>query len=252
MKFSIVTVAYNSASTIRDTIESVLYQSFSNIEYIIIDGLSKDNTVDIIKEYEPKFNKKMRWISEKDNGIYDAMNKGLNMATGDVIGIINSDDILSDPKALSKVMTYFIEDDSIDCVYADLYYVSQNDINNIVRYWKTGEKRSFSKGWHPAHPTFYVKKSVYDKKGVFDLNFKLAADFELMLRLVEKERISMIYLPEPLVKMRLGGATSKNFTNIKNGNLECIQAFKKNRISVSPLYPFYRLLPKIFQFFNRK
>lgn len=252
MKISIITVSYNSALTIRDTIESVLSQSYSDLEYIIVDGRSKDSTVDIIKEYEPLFNGRMCWVSEPDNGLYDAMNKGLELASGDVVGLINSDDLFSDSRALEKVMKCFLENEPIDCVYADLYYVSQYDIRKIVRYWKTGQKRSFSRGWHPAHPTFYVKKSIYNKSGGFDLNFKLAADFELMLRLIEKEKISTVYYSEPLVRMRLGGATSKNLGNIKKGNIECIRAFKKNGIQISFFYPFYRLFPKLIQFFNRK
>lgn len=251
MKISIISVSYNSALTIKDTIQSVYYQTYQDIEYIIIDGSSDDGTLDIIKEYEPRFKGRMYWISEKDRGLYDAMNKGFAMSTGEVIGIINSDDLLADPRAIEKVVSCFKENGPIDCVYADLYYVAQNDTNKIVRYWKTGNQRPFAEGWHPAHPTFYVKKAIYDKYGTFDLDFKLAADFELMLRLVEKAKISMAYLPEPLVRMRLGGATSKNFTNIRKGNLECVQAFKKNGIPVSSLYSFYRLLPKLKQFFNR-
>lgn len=250
MKFSVITVAYNSAKTIRDTLESVLTQTYDNIEYIIVDGCSKDCTLDIVKEYEPLFCGKMRWISEPDKGLYDAMNKGFSMATGDVIGIINSDDLFSDKQAIAKVVNCFERNEPVDCVFADLYYVSQNDVSKIVRYWKTGKKRSFSKGWHPAHPTFYVKKEVYIRCGTFDLEYKLAADFELMLRLVEKENISITYLPEPLIKMRLGGATSKNITNIKKGNIECVKAFKKNGLNVSFLYPIYRLVPKLKQYFK--
>lgn len=250
MRVSIITVAYNSAATIRDTIESVINQTYPDIEYIVVDGVSKDNTIDIVKEYESEFKGRMRWISEPDNGLYDAMNKGFAMATGKIVGIINSDDLFSDKQAVEKVVCKFKMNDPVDCVFADLFYVAQNDTNKIVRYWKTGKKKSFAKGWHPAHPTFYVKKEIYDRCGTFDLQFKLAADFELMLRLVEKDRISMVYLPEPLVKMRLGGATSKNLTNIKKGNLECIHAFRKNEIKVSVLYPLYRLLPKLKQYFK--
>lgn len=250
MKFSLVTVTYNSAQTLRDTITSVLSQTYQDVEYIIVDGLSKDNTVEIVKEYESQFNGRMRWVSERDYGLYDAMNKGFRMATGDVIGIINSDDLISDPEAIEKVMKCFGEDNSIDAVYADLYYVAQNDTSKIVRHWKSGNQRSFTKGWHPAHPTFYVRREVYQKFGLFDLDFKFAADFELMLRLIDKEHIKLYYLPEPLVRMRLGGTTSKNLSNIRKGNIECINAFKKNGIEVSTLYPLYRLLPKIKQYFQ--
>lgn len=250
MSFSLVTVTYNSAQTLRDTITSVLSQTHQAIEYIIIDGFSKDNTVAIIKEYEPLFNGRLKWVSEKDNGLYDAMNKGFRMATGDVIGIINSDDLLTEPTAIEKVVEAFKEHPDVDAVYADLYYVAQNDTSKIIRHWISGSQRSFKYGWHPAHPTFYVKREVYQKYGLFDLDFKFAADFELMLRLIEKEHIRLFYLPEPLVRMRLGGTTSKNFTNIRKGNIECIKAFKKNGIKVSCLYPLFRLLPKLIQYFQ--
>lgn len=250
MKFSLITVTFNSSVTLRDTIQSVLLQTYPDIEYIIVDGLSEDATIDIIKEYEPLFHSRLNWISEKDQGLYDAMNKGFKMATGEIIGIINSDDLLVDPVAIEKVIDCFKDHKDADCVYADLYYVAQHDTSKIVRHWITGKQRSFSKGWHPAHPTFYVKRNVYTKCGVFDLEFKFAADFELMLRLIEKEHIRLFYLPEPLVRMRLGGTTSKNLTNIKKGNIECLNAFRKNGIPVSILYPFYRLLPKLKQYFQ--
>lgn len=247
---SLITVTFNSAATLRDTIKSVLTQSYPNIEYILVDGVSKDGTVDIIKEYEPKFNGRMRWISEPDKGLYDAMNKGFRMATGDVIGIINSDDLLAEPDAVEKVMRCFDENPDVDAVYANLYYVAQNDTSKIVRHWISGKQRPFRYGWHPAHPTFYVKREVYQRYGLFDLEFKFAADFELMLRLIEKEHIKLFYLPEPLVRMRLGGTTSKNLTNIKKGNIECIKAFRKNGLKVSRLYPLFRLLPKLRQYFQ--
>lgn len=250
MKISLITVTFNSGGTLRDTIQSVLSQTYYDIEYIIVDGHSQDNTVDIIKEYEPLFHGRLKWISEKDQGLYDAMNKGFQMATGDMVGIINSDDLLAEATAIEKVIDCFEGHKDIDCVYADLYYVSQHDTSKIVRHWITGKQRSFSTGWHPAHPTFYVKRDIYLKYGMFDLDFKFAADFELMLRLVEKEHIRLFYLPEPLVRMRLGGTTSKNLTNIRKGNIECLNAFRKNGIPVSVLYPFYRLLPKLKQYFQ--
>lgn len=250
MKISLITVTFNSGGTLRDTIQSVLSQTYYDIEYIIVDGHSQDNTVDIIKEYEPLFDGRLKWISEKDQGLYDAMNKGFQMATGDMVGIINSDDLLAEATAIEKVIDCFEGHKDIDCVYADLYYVAQHDTSKIVRHWITGKQRSFSKGWHPAHPTFYVKREIYSKYGLFDLDFKFAADFELMLRLVEKEHIRLFYLPEPLVRMRLGGTTSKNLTNIRKGNIECLNAFRKNGIPVSVLYPFYRLLPKLKQYFQ--
>lgn len=250
MKISLVTVTFNSAATLCDTICSVQSQTYQDIEYIIVDGNSKDSTLEIIREYEPSFDGKMHWISEKDSGLYDAMNKGFRLATGDIIGIINSDDLLSEPTAIEKVVKMFEANQEADAVYADLYYVAQNDISKIVRHWVSGKQRPFRYGWHPAHPTFYVRREVYQKYGLFDLDFRFAADFELMLRLIDRYHIKLAYLPEPLVRMRLGGATSKSLTNIKKGNIECIKAFRKNDLKVSRLYPLFRLLPKLKQYFQ--
>ena len=249
MKISIITVAYNSVETLENTMESVANQTYSNIEYIIIDGGSGDGSLDLIKKYESHISK---WISEPDNGLYDAMNKGVAMATGDVIGLINSDDLFCDNMALEKVMNVFKNNKYLDSVYSDLYYVSQNNIDKIVRHWVTGKKRPFQYGWHPAHPTFYIKKEVYKKYGAFDLSYKLAADFEIMLRFLEKYKISTHYLKEPLVKMRLGGETNKSLKNILNQNKECIRAFKENDSSVNiVIYPILRLAPKFLQFIKK-
>lgn len=250
MKLSIVTGTWNSASTVRDTFDSVLSQTYKDYEYWVIDGGSKDETVDIIKEYEPKFEGRMKWVSERDKGIYDAMTKGFKKCTGDVLMLINSDDLFARPDALQLVADKFAENPDADCVYADLYYVSQNNIQNIVRVWRTGEQRPMRKGWLPAHPTFYVKRKVYDELGYFDLSYPLAADFELMLRFVDGHKIKLVYLPECLVRMRLGGATSKNLKNIYRQNVECYRAFKKNGLECSPFYIVYRFLPKIKQFFR--
>lgn len=251
MKFSIVTSTFNSAKTVRDTFESVLGQTYKDYEYWVIDGASKDDTVSIIKEYEPKFEGRMKWISEPDKGIYDAMTKGFQKCTGDVLMLINSDDLFARSDALQLVADKFYENPDVDCVYGDLFYVSQDNIQKIVRVWKTGAQKSFNKGWLPAHPTFYVKKGVYDKYGYFDLSYKLAADFELMLRFVERYHIKLAYLDECLVRMRLGGATSKNLKNIYRQNKECYNAFKNNGIKCTPFYIFYRFLPKIKQFFRK-
>jgi len=249
MTISIVTVCYNSANTLEATILSVKKQTYADIEYIIIDGASRDVSLNIIKKYEPEFNGKMKWVSEPDKGLYDAMNKGIKLATGDVIGLINSDDLFFDDYALEKVMKVFEDNPKLDSVYADLYYVSQSNTDKIVRKWVTGKQRFFNLGWHPAHPTLYLKKEVYEKFGLFNLDFKLAADFELMLRFFDKHKISSIYIPEPFVKMRLGGETNRSFVNIYKQNLECIKAFAINDIGVNRLlYPFYRVLPKLFQF----
>lgn len=246
MKISLITVCYNSGKTIEDTFKSVQSQSYKDIEYIVIDGGSKDNTLELINQYKEIIDYS---VSEKDNGLYDAMNKGIEKATGDVIGFLNSDDLFCDDMAVEKVMNVFNENSKIDSVYADIYYVDQNNTDKIVRKWITGKQKTFKKGWHPAHPTLYIKKKVYNQYGGFNLKFKLASDFEIMLRFIEKYKISTIYLPEPLIKMRLGGETNKSVENIFRQNKECIKAFKDNDLKVnSVMYPFYRIIPKFFQF----
>ncbi len=249
MNISIITVSFNSCTTIKDTFDSVLNQTYKNIEYIVIDGNSKDNTVSIIKEYEPLFEGRMKWLSEPDNGLYDAMNKGIRMAKGDIIGIINSDDLFCDNDAIKIVVDEFLNKKEINAVYADLYYVSQDNTDKIIRKWKSGVQKSFKTGWHPAHPTLYIKREIYEKFGYFDLSFKLAADFELMLRYFDKFKIKASYLQRSFVKMRLGGTTNKSIKNILKQNIECIRAFKKNEIKVNAfVYPIFRLIPKIKQF----
>jgi len=249
MKISIVTVCFNSSKTLATTIDSVIAQTFKDFEYIIVDGGSKDDTVDIIKKYQNSLNNKIKWVSEPDYGLYDAMNKGIKMASGEVIALLNSDDLFCDEQALEKVVDAFTHNPKLDSVYADLYYVSQNDTNKIVRKWTTGKQRLFKNGWHPAHPTLYLKKRIYEKYGFFNLDFKLASDFEIMLRFFEKHKISSFYIPESFVKMRLGGETNKSFRSIYQQNQECLMAFEINEINVNKwLYPFYRLLPKLFQF----
>jgi len=247
MKISIITVCWNSEKYLKTAIESVLNQTYQNIEYIVIDGGSTDRTLEIIKTYEPLFEGRMKWISEKDNGIYDAMNKGVNRTSGDIVGLLNSDDFYMSNTALEKISNAFIRE-NVDSVYADLYYVKENDTDKIVRSWKTGKKRSFISGWHPAHPSFFVKKEVYNKFGIFNTDYRIAADFEIMLRFLEKYAISTFYMEEFLLKMRLGGESNKNFKNVKRGKDEILQAFKSNNISVPFYYPYKRWMSKMFQY----
>jgi len=248
MKVSIITVCFNSEKHIKTAIESVLNQDYDDIEYIIIDGGSTDNTIEIIKSYKDKIT---TFISEPDKGIYDAMNKGLKLASGEIIATLNSDDLYIDNTIVSTVANSFIKN-KCEIVYGDLFYVKQDNTNSIVRKWNTKQFKqgSFKKGWHPPHPTFFVHKSIYLKYGYFNLKYKLAADFELMLRFLEKHKTISFYIKKPLVKMRLGGATNKNLKNIFNQNIECYKAFKNNSLDVSVLYPVYRLIPKLFQFSN--
>lgn len=249
MKVSIITVTYNSSDTIADCVKSVAAQTYPDIEHIIIDGASTDNTTEIVRSLP---NRVKRIVSEPDTGIYDAMNKGIKLAMGEVIGILNSDDLYENNTVIEMIANSFNNDEEVEAIHADLFYVKKDDTNKIVRYWKTKEfyTGAFAKGWHPAHPTLFVRKEMYENYGVFDLNFKLAADFELMLRFFERYKINSKYLPEPIIRMRLGGATSKNMKNIINQNIECYKAFKTNNLSSSVFYPIYRLMPKLKQYFN--
>ena len=252
MKVSIVTATWNSGKTVEDTIKSVLCQTYKNYEYLIIDGLSKDSTLEIARKYEPFFEGRMKIYSEKDKGIYDAMNKGFQKATGDVLMLINSDDLFARPDAVELVVKEFERHPDVDGVYADLNYVSQSNVNNIVRVWKTGNQKPMRYGWLPAHPTFYIKREYYEKYGYFNLSYPLAADFELMLRFIEKYKVRLTYLPLSLVKMRLGGATSRSIRNIYKQDVETIRAFKENGLSGGNIfYLFFRYLPKIMQFFRK-
>jgi len=250
LKISIITVVWNNASTIKDAIDSVLNQTYENIEYIVVDGASIDGTVEIVQIYGDKINK---FISEKDTGLYSAMNKGIKLATGDIVGILNSDDVYFDKYVVENVATEFKEND-VDSVYGDLYYVEENDLNKVVRYWRSShfKEGSFAKGWHPPHPTFFVKREVYEKHGLFDLEMKVSADFELMLRFLEKYKISTIYLSKVLVRMRVGGESNRSIKNIIAGNKSILRAFNKNRIQVNKfLYFLYRFVPKIIQMIKR-
>lgn len=245
MKISIITACYNSAATIKDTFDSILSQTYQNYEYIVIDGASTDNTVSIIKEYEPKFDGKMRWISEKDKGIYDAMNKGIAIASGDIIGILNSDDFYIDKNVLEDINNAF--DNETGAICGNLYFVDSKHTNKIVRVWQGTKQKSFKKGWHPAHPTFYAKKELYDKYGNFDINFDVSADFELMLRFIEKNNIKTKYIDRFIVKMRHGGESTGSIKNILVGNKNIIRAFKKNEIPLRfpHLYILRRLITKL-------
>ena len=251
MTVTIITICFNSEAVIKKTIESVLNQTYTDIEYIIIDGASKDKTVEIAESYKDAFAEKgidFKIFSEPDKGIYDAMNKGIAKATGELVGLINSDDLFCCDNAIEMVMRKFEENSDADAVYADLMYVGSNNTDKVIRNWVTGTQRPMAKGWLPAHPTFYVRKHIYEQYGYFKLQYKLAADFELMLRFIEKYHIRLVYLPEKLVSMRYGGATSSSLKNIIRQDKECFSAFKDNQIPVSYLYPILRLLSKIKQF----
>lgn len=248
MKVSIITITYNSGATLKDTIESVVNQSYGYIEYIIVDGKSTDNTLSIIESYKDKISKV---ISEKDKGLYDALNKGITLATGDLIGIIHSDDFYTDNFVIEKIINSIEENDS-DAVYADLYYVDKVDTNKIFRKWKSGSYKHgmFLNGWMPPHPTFFAKRSVYEKFGSFNLSFVSAADYELMLRFIHKYKINISYLPEFIVKMRVGGKSNVTLNNRLRANKEDRKAWIVNGL-IPKFYTLYlKPLRKIIQLFK--
>lgn len=242
MKISIITVVYNNEVTIRQAIESVLNQSYPNIEYIIIDGNSKDNTVSIIEEYK---NRLGCFITEPDKGLYDAMNKGIQAATGDVIGILNSDDLYQDLDVIMDVMHQFNNDAKLDILYGDLVYVKSDDTNKIVRNWKSKGyyNRFFENANVPPHPSLFVKSKVYNEAGLFDLDYKIAADYEFMLRIFKKYMFNSKYLNRLIVRMRLGGASNASFSNIIKQNIEVLNAWKKNNLKP----PFYLMILRVFK-----
>jgi len=246
MTISIITATFNSAATLRDTLDSILGQTYQDIESIIVDGGSKDGTLDIVREYEPLFQGRMKWISEPDKGIYDAMNKGIRMASGDVIGVLNSDDYYYDNQVLEDIANAFNQKD-IDCVYGNLVFLDAKNKNSVIRIWKGSlyHPGAFLKGWHPAHPTFYAKRTCFEQYGVFDLQYAVSADFELMLRLLEKEQIKNSYLDRYFVKMRWGGESTGTLRNIIKGNKNILKAFKNNGLKPSRFYLIYRFAPKI-------
>lgn len=248
MKVSIITVTYNSSETVEETVKSVIKQTYPNIEYIIVDGGSKDDTLAILDKYKLGISKR---ISEKDSGIYDAINKGIELAEGDVIGILHSDDFYIDENVIENYVRTF-ESNSCDAVYADLFYVERNNTEKITRKWKSGNYKegSFMYGWMPPHPTFFVRKNLYDRLGKFNLAFKTAADYELMLRFIHKHKIKLAYLPQYTVKMRVGGASNVSLKNRFNANLEDRKAWEINELTPGFLTLYLKPLRKIFQFFG--
>jgi len=250
IKITIITVCLNSAATIKDTLESVASQSYKNLEHIIVDGGSKDGTIAIIQEWEEY---PIRLISDGDKGIFDAMNKGVVLVTGDVVGILNSDDVYYDQDILKKVAEE-MSDPAVDACYADLVYVEKNNLRKIVRYWKSCpfDKGLFSRGWAPPHPTFFVRRRVYEKYGLFDLDYSLAADFELMVRFLEKFQVKSIYIPQIFVKMRSGGASNRSLLNIIRQNFEIYQAIKKNNQRFDFfVFVFSKLISRLRQYFSK-
>lgn len=253
MKISIITATWNSSATLRYTMRSVLSQSYPNIEHIIVDGGSTDSTMEIVHELEPEYQGKLRYISGKDKGIYDAMNKGIAMATGDIIGILNSDDFYTSDIVLSTVASAF-EDGNIDAVYGDIHYVQDNDLQKCTRYYssKLFHRRWMRLGFMPAHPSFYCHKEIYERYGGFNLSYKIAADFECLLRLIFVHKIRLRYIPMDFVTMRTGGASTSGLSSHKQILRDHQRAFKDNGIYSNVLLELLRYIYKIYEIIETK
>ena len=237
MRISVITATYNSGRTIGDTLESVLRQTYSDVELIVVDGASRDDTMDVVRRYEPRFGGRMHWTSEPDRGIYDAMNKGIARATGDVIGILNSDDFYTSDTVLERVAEAMAGDD-VDAVYGDIHYVRDGDLHKCVRYYSSRPFRRglMRLGFMPAHPSFYCRREVYERCGTFDTTYRVAADFENLLRLIYVNRIRTRYLPVDFVTMRTGGASTSGLSSHRQIMRDHLRALRSNGVwSCTPL-----------------
>ncbi len=246
---SIITATYNSAETINDTIKSVLCQTNKDFEYIIVDGGSTDETIDIVKSYESEFSGRLKWVSEKDKGIYDAMNKGIKMASGDIIGILNSDDYYTSDDILQTIADAF-KCQNVDAIYGDIHFIKDGVPDKCVRYYSS---RLFSPFWlrfgfMPAHPSFYCKRDVFDKSGLYRLDYKIGSDYEMMVRLFRKHKISSRYVPKDFVTMRTGGASNSNLQSRLTLIKEDVKACRDNGIYTNELFICLKFLYKIFEF----
>jgi glycosyltransferase len=230
MKVSIITATYNSEDTILDTIKSLESQTYADIEYIIVDGASTDSTIKIINNNCTRIS---QTICEPDKGIYDALNKGINVASGDIVGFLHSDDVFASKNIVESIVRKF-ESTGSNAIYGDLQYVAQKKLSKVVRYWKSGEynRGRLKVGWMPPHPTFYMKREMYLKLGTFDLSFKIAADYDSLLRYLWVNEVSLSYLPNVITLMRVGGESNRSLSNIIIKTKEDMRALKKNKLSV--------------------
>jgi glycosyltransferase involved in cell wall biosynthesis len=248
-RISIITAVFNARETIGDALDSVRSQSYPDVEYIVINGASDDGTSELLTARREQINV---YVNEPDSGIYDALNKGIALATGDVIGFLHADDLFADPKVLELVAREFA-DESVDAVYGDLVYVSKDEPDKQIRYWRAGDYSPdrLRRGWMPPHPTLYLRRSVYERMGAFDTSFHIAADYDCMLRVLDSGKINCRYIPEVLVRMRMGGKSNRSFVNIMHKSFEDYRALKKNHMG--GLYAlFCKNMSKLPQFFLRE
>lgn len=246
MKISVITVTFNSGNTLNETLESTIKQTYKNIEHIIIDGLSTDNTLQIVNKYEHI----SKIVSERDLGIYDAMNKGIALAKGEIIAILNSDDVFFDNLVLEKVSNFFEKNPNEMAVYGDLIYFSKLDSNVTFRYWKSKKyyENFFDDGHVIAHPSLFLRKEVYETTGKYYTNYKLAGDYEFMLRAFKIYKFKPHYIDEIFIKMRIGGASTKNLRNVILGNKEVYLSWERNCLKIPFKFYFKRYYYKIIQF----
>ncbi len=247
MKISLITACYKSAGMLRTALDSVLEQKGVDLDYIVVDGGSDDGTVELLKEYEAKFAGRMRWISEKDQGMYDAINKGIKMATGDVVGILNADDMLESPETLAQIADAFA--DGVDVVYADIRFVKE-DLQTTVRYYGAKHWRPWMFQWGkmPPHPSVYIRRELFGKLGFYKLGYDIAADYELLVRYLRKAGVEARYLDSSLVRMRMGGKSTRGWRSNLKLNQEIVRANRENGYfcCLPMLLPKY--LFKIFEF----
>ncbi|AKD01930.1 family 2 glycosyl transferase [Pontibacter korlensis] len=250
MLISVITATYNSEDNVATAMKSLATQTYPRLEAVVIDGASTDQTVSVVQQ---AYSGSLKLISEKDKGIYDALNKGIALSSGDIIGFVHSDDFLASPTILTEIATIF-EEEGVDGVYGDLLYVNKDDTSKVVRYWKSQPFYAalLQKGWMPAHPTLFLKREVYEKHGLFNLEYKIAADYDLMLRIFQDTTLKFKYLPKVITNMRVGGASNRSFKNIKLKSSEDLKALKNNKISRPYLTLAKKNLSKLEQFFLRE
>lgn len=248
MQVSIITVAWNSAATIADTLRSVLSQTYKDIDYWVIDGLSTDGTIEIVRQWQPRFNGRLHLISEKDAGLYDAMNKGIRHCTGDIVGILNSDDFFTSDTVIQTVVESFSDD--IDAVYGDVHFVNAENLDKTVRYYSSSSFRPAKMrfGYMPAHPSFYARREVFDRCGLYSLDFKLAADYEMMVRLFCKYKIKAQYIQKDFVTMRTGGMSNSSIRNRLLLTKEDARACRENGVYSNFFLCSFKYFTKVFEF----
>ncbi len=251
MKVSIITVVYNRVATIERAIQSVLGQTYPDIEYIIVDGASTDGTKELVEKYRHRLS---GFVSEKDKGMYDALNKGIRMASGDVVGILHADDEFSDENVIHEIVAGFVKNPAVDCIYGDVGFVNAANTNRIVRYYSSASFHPglFKYGFMPAHPTFFCYKKFFDQYGLYRTDMEIAADFDLLLRYLKKHQLHAVYIPKMMVKMNMGGKSTRGIGSTFLINKEIKQILKEHKFPSSYLRLYSRYFVKVQEFWKRR